>query len=91
MKILYVEDNDDNIYMLRNRLTRAETERMLARVRALQPGLVEELIPTQLALSDVQKVLQKGDFKLNELLVELRDIVGECVRRAQASETPAQT
>ncbi|HEY2574391.1 MAG TPA: response regulator [Verrucomicrobiaceae bacterium] len=29
----------------------------------------------------VQKVLQKGDFKLNELLVELRDIVSECVRR----------
>ena len=23
MKILYVEDNDDNIYMLKNRLTRA--------------------------------------------------------------------
>ena len=23
MKILYVEDNDDNVYMLRNRLTRA--------------------------------------------------------------------
>jgi CheY-like chemotaxis protein len=23
MKILYVEDNDDNAYMLRNRLTRA--------------------------------------------------------------------
>jgi flagellar biosynthesis protein FlhA len=39
-------------------LTRAETERMLARVRASQPGLVEELIPTQLALSDVQKVIQ---------------------------------
>lgn len=39
-------------------LTRAETERMLARVRELQPGLVEELVPTQLALSDVQKVLQ---------------------------------
>jgi flagellar biosynthesis protein FlhA len=39
-------------------LTRAETERMLARVRAAQPGLVEELVPTQLALSDVQKVLQ---------------------------------
>jgi flagellar biosynthesis protein FlhA len=39
-------------------LTRAETERMLARARQLQPGLVEELIPTQLALSDVQKVLQ---------------------------------
>jgi len=39
-------------------LTRAETERMLARARQLQPGLVEELIPTQLALGDVQKVLQ---------------------------------
>jgi len=39
-------------------LTRAETERMLARVRTMHPGLVEELIPTQLALSDVQKVLQ---------------------------------
>lgn len=39
-------------------LTRGETERMLARVRQKHPGLVEELIPTQLALSDVQKVLQ---------------------------------
>ncbi len=39
-------------------LTRADTERMLARVREMQPGLVEELVPTQLALSDVQKVLQ---------------------------------
>jgi flagellar biosynthesis protein FlhA len=39
-------------------LTRAETERMLARLRPAQPGLVEELVPTQLALSDVQKVLQ---------------------------------
>lgn len=39
-------------------LTRAETERMLARLRTTQPGLVEELVPTQLALTDVQKVLQ---------------------------------
>ncbi len=39
-------------------LTRAETERMLSRVRVLQPGLVEELVPTILALTDVQKVLQ---------------------------------
>jgi len=39
-------------------LTRAETERILARVRELQPGLVEELVPTQLSLSDVQKVMQ---------------------------------
>ncbi len=39
-------------------LTRAETERILARVRELQPGVVEELVPTQLTLSDVQKVMQ---------------------------------
>jgi flagellar biosynthesis protein FlhA len=39
-------------------LTRGETERMLARVREREAGLVEELVPTQLALSDVQKVLQ---------------------------------
>jgi len=39
-------------------LTRAELERMLARVRDMQPGLVEELVPTQLTLSDVQKVFQ---------------------------------
>jgi len=39
-------------------LTRAEVERLLARVRQTQPGLVEELIPTVLSSSDVQKVLQ---------------------------------
>ncbi len=39
-------------------LTRAETDRLLARVRQQQPSLVEELIPTVLSVSDVQKVLQ---------------------------------
>jgi flagellar biosynthesis protein FlhA len=39
-------------------LTRAETDRLLARVRQTQPGLVEELIPTVLTVGDVQKVLQ---------------------------------
>jgi flagellar biosynthesis protein FlhA len=39
-------------------LTRAETDRLLARVRQNQAGLVEELIPTVLSVSDVQKVLQ---------------------------------
>jgi signal transduction histidine kinase/DNA-binding response OmpR family regulator len=38
----------------------------------------------------VQKVLQKGDFKLNELLVELREIVGECVERARAAGDEVQ-
>ena len=35
----------------------------------------------------VQKVIQKGDFNHNELLVELRDIVAECVQRARAAES----
>jgi flagellar biosynthesis protein FlhA len=39
-------------------LTRTETDRLLQRVRDEQPGLVEELIPTILSVSDVQKVLQ---------------------------------
>jgi flagellar biosynthesis protein FlhA len=39
-------------------LTRTETDKMLARLRVAQPGLVEELVPTQLSVGDVQKVLQ---------------------------------
>ena len=39
-------------------LTRAETDRLLARVRQSQPSLVEELVPTVLSVGDVQKVLQ---------------------------------
>lgn len=39
-------------------LSRPETEKLLARVRQDQPSLVEELVPTVLALSDIQKVLQ---------------------------------
>jgi flagellar biosynthesis protein FlhA len=39
-------------------LSRAETEKLLARVRQDQASLVEELVPTVLALSDIQKVLQ---------------------------------
>jgi flagellar biosynthesis protein FlhA len=39
-------------------LTRAATDKLLSRVRESQPSLVEELIPTVLAVSDVQRVLQ---------------------------------
>jgi flagellar biosynthesis protein FlhA len=39
-------------------LTRAETDRLLARVRQAQPSIVEELVPVVLAVGDVQKVLQ---------------------------------
>jgi flagellar biosynthesis protein FlhA len=39
-------------------LTRAATAALLEGVRARQPGLVEELIPNMLSVSDVQRVLQ---------------------------------
>jgi flagellar biosynthesis protein FlhA len=39
-------------------LTRTETDKLLARVRQAQPTLVEELVPTVLSVSDIQKVLQ---------------------------------
>lgn len=39
-------------------LTRTETEKLLQRIRDDQPGLVEELVPTIVSLSDVQKILQ---------------------------------
>jgi len=39
-------------------LTRSETDRLLQRVRQDQPGLVEELVPTVLSVSEIQKVLQ---------------------------------
>lgn len=41
-----------------NLLSRAETDKLLERVRQAQPTLVEELIPTVLSIGDVQKVLQ---------------------------------
>jgi flagellar biosynthesis protein FlhA len=39
-------------------ITRATTTAMLDGVRSRQPGLVEELVPNVLAVSDVQRVLQ---------------------------------
>lgn len=39
-------------------LTRAETEHLIGLVRKTQAGLVEELIPNILSLSEIQKVLQ---------------------------------
>ena len=40
-------------------LTRAETERLVARVREQQASLVDELIPGVMSYTDVQKVLQQ--------------------------------
>jgi flagellar biosynthesis protein FlhA len=41
-----------------NLLTRAETEKLVARVRATQAGLVDELVPKLLSFGDIQRVLQ---------------------------------
>jgi flagellar biosynthesis protein FlhA len=40
-------------------LTRAETERLVARVREQQASLVDELIPGVMSYTDIQKVLQQ--------------------------------
>ena len=42
-----------------NLLTRAETERLIERVKASNASLVDDLIPGVLALGEVQKVLQR--------------------------------
>ncbi|HYM34763.1 MAG TPA: FHIPEP family type III secretion protein, partial [Steroidobacteraceae bacterium] len=41
-----------------NLITRAETERLIARVRDTQANLVDELVPKVLSLGEVQRVLQ---------------------------------
>jgi flagellar biosynthesis protein FlhA len=41
-----------------NLITRAETERLIARVREQQASLIDDLIPKVLSLGDVQRVLQ---------------------------------
>ena len=41
-----------------NFITRAETERLIARVRETQPALVDDLFPKTLSFGDLQRVLQ---------------------------------
>ena len=41
-----------------NFITRAETEKLIARVRESQPALVDDLFPKTLSFSDLQRVLQ---------------------------------
>ncbi len=56
-------------------LTRAETDKLLARIREQQAGLVEEIVPTVLSVGDIQKVLQnllkeKVSIRNLELILE---------------------
>ena len=69
-------------------LTRAETERLLARVREGQPGLVEELVPTVLSLGDVQKVLQNL-LREKVPVRNLAAIVEALLDGARANKDPA--
>ena len=66
-------------------LTRTETDRLLQRVREQQPGLVEELIPTIVSVSDVQKILQnllkeKVSIRNLELVLETLVDVGRTTK-----------
>jgi flagellar biosynthesis protein FlhA len=54
----------------------------------MQPGLVEELVPTQLALSDVQKVLQNL-VREKVPIRNLRAIVESLIDGARTSKDPA--
>ncbi len=62
-------------------LTRTETDRLLQRIRDQQPGLVEELVPTIVSISDIQKILQnllreKVSIRNLEMILETLADVG---------------
>ncbi len=71
-----------------NLLTRKELERLLARVREQQPGLVEEIVPTALSLSDVQRVLQNL-LREKVSIRNLEAIVETLADRVRASKDPS--
>ena len=70
-------------------LTRATVSRLLDDVRVRQPGLVEELIPSLMSLSDVQRVLQNliGE---GVPIAALDLIVEHIVDLARSEKDPAQ-
>jgi flagellar biosynthesis protein FlhA len=58
-------------------LTRGEVVRLLEGVRARQPGLIEELTPNILSVSDVQKVLQ--NLLAEDVSIRNIDLIAECL------------
>jgi flagellar biosynthesis protein FlhA len=70
-------------------LTRAETDRLLARVRQTQPGLVEEVVPTLLSVGDVQRVLQ-GLLREKVTIRNLEAILETLADSAKANKDPLQ-
>ncbi|MGZ3182511.1 MAG: flagellar biosynthesis protein FlhA [Telluria sp.] len=69
-------------------LTRPETERLLARVRQSQPGLVEEIVPTVLGVGEIQRVLQNL-LREKVSIRHLDAIVETLVDQARLSKDPA--
>ena len=67
MKILYVEDNDDNVYMLKNRLTRAGFAVIVATDGAQGVAMATseqpDLILMDLTLPDIDGGRQPGGSK----------------------------
>jgi flagellar biosynthesis protein FlhA len=68
-------------------LTRAETERLVARVREQHPSLVDELIPGVMSYTDVQKVFQQ----LLRELVSIRNVETILEVLVDAGKTLKQT
>jgi len=58
-------------------LSRAETVALLEGVRSRQPGLIEELVPAIMAVSDVQKVLQ--NLLAEEAPIRNMDLIAEAL------------
>ena len=93
-KILYVEDNDDNVYMLRGRLTRAGFEVAVAtdgeQGVAMAASETPDLILMDLTDEDrrrlngeVERVMQKGAYDRDALLREVGRVLAACVARGE--------
>lgn len=72
-----------------NLLTRSETEALVERVRQRHAGLVEELIPAVLSLSEIQKVLQNL-LREKVSIRHLDAILEVLVDSGRASKDPEQ-
>ncbi|MDO8299536.1 flagellar biosynthesis protein FlhA [Lacisediminimonas sp.] len=68
-------------------LSRMETERLLDNFRKTNPGLVEELVPTVLSLSEIQKVLQ-GLLRERVPVRQLERILEALVDHGRQSKDP---
>jgi flagellar biosynthesis protein FlhA len=69
-------------------LTRAETERLVARVREQQPSLVDELVPGVMSYTDIQKVLQQllrehVSIRSSETILEVLVDAGKTLKQTE--------